>query len=141
MPAEAGKSLKLNEPTLSRCRSAGIDDGLVRSNRHPAVVGLPDFSVLPAFAVDLHPVDGRHLAAADRVSILPFSVCSFESSSYTSPEEQTHSWAVKFPVKLESPTLGGCHRSALNRPISDGWTLPLLALSGHLGTRGGVGDE
>jgi hypothetical protein len=29
----------------------------------------------------------------------------FESSSYISPKEQMHSWTVKFPVKLESPTL------------------------------------
>jgi hypothetical protein len=62
---------------------------VARSNRHPAVLAVPDFSVFPV-GVDHHPVDGCHLAAGERVSILPFSVCSFESSSYIPPKEQTH---------------------------------------------------
>src|SRR5829696_5071906 len=82
-PKRAKVQSKARRTKLSRCRSVGIDGGLVRSNPHPAVFGLPDFSVLlPASAVDLHSVDGRRLAAGDRVSILPFSVCSFESSFY-----------------------------------------------------------
>jgi hypothetical protein len=49
---------------------------VVRSNRHPAVVALPDFSFLHAAAVDHYLIGGRHLAVGDPFQFFLF-LCLF----------------------------------------------------------------
>jgi hypothetical protein len=110
---------KAHRTNPNQCRAAGIDGGWVRSNCHPAVVDLQAFSALPA-AVDHHPLDGRHLAVAEHVSILPFFVYSFVSSSYLS-QGINALLDCEVPANFGVPTLRvplfGSHR-----PIADRWT-------------------